>query len=319
MSVNKQLVADYVSNMKHRVTVEVKHNGTEQTAKDWEAKYVKRVNGKLGYWFRFYEPSCELLLMFTLYDKPHPTKSVTKLKRAVLGYVTIAVETISWKVHCSREIRGEKERDKRELALTRQVPLVAVSPSQTKVCIIMNNLHELCNNGEWVNFENACEMYQHSSNSDIKAAVLLEKAIAFLYHWDPERAEATALEALRIVSEADNHQLLIGRAYYYLAHVYRRQKKLGEAVRCIDLSKQNLHLIDVCRDQSFMAYEEGNVMIEFISSGSLLRKKLLFHAKHCFERCLDLNRRLDDSSSRVTRRTHSFALIKMAMLLLDCD
>ena len=59
-------------------------------------------------------------------------------------------------------------------------------------------------------------------------------------------------------------------------------------------------------------------MKEFISSGSILRKKLLLHAKHCFERCLDLNRRLDDSSSRVTRRTHSFALIKMAMMLLDC-
>ena len=316
--VNKQLVTEHVSNTKHHVTVDVKHNGTKQTARDWEAKYVKRVSGKLGYWFRFYEPSCELLLMFTLYDKPHPTKSETKLKEAVLDYVTIEVETISWKLHSSRETRGEKEHDKRELALTRQVPLVAVSPSQTKVCIIMNELHELCDNGEWVKFEEACEMHQHSSNSDVKVAVLLEKAIAFLYHRDLEKAEATALEALRIVSEADNHQLLIGRAYYYLAHVYRRQKKLGEAVRCIDLSKQNLHLIDVCLDQSFMAYEEGNVMKEFISSGSILRKKLLLQAKHCFEHCLDLSRRLDDSSNRVIPHTHSFALIKMAMLLLDC-
>ena len=316
--VNKQLVTEHVSNTKHHVTVDVKHNGTKQTARDWEAKYVKRVSGKLGYWFRFYEPSCELLLMFTLYDKPHPTKSETRLKEAVLDYVTIEVETISWKLHSSRETRGEKEHDKRELALTRQVPLMAVSPSQTKVCIIMNELHELCDNGEWVKFEEACEMHQHSSNSDIKVAVLLEKAIAFLYHRDLEKAEATALEALRIVSEADNHQLLIGRAYYYLAHVYRRQKKHGEAVRCIDLSKQNLYLIDVCLDQSFMAYEEGNVMKEFISSGSILKKKLLLQAKHCFERCLDLSRRVDDSSNRVIPHTHSFALIKMAMLLLDC-
>lgn len=312
------VVAEHLSNTKDRMIVEVKHNGTEQTVKDWEAKYVKRASGKLGYWFRFYEPNCELLLMFKLYDKPHPTKSETKLKTAVLDYVTIVVETISWKGNSSREARGEKETDKCELALTQQVPLVSLSPSQTKVCVIMNELHEFCDNGEWVKFEEACEMHQHSGNSDVKVAVLLEKAIAFLYQRDLEEAEAIALKALGIVSEADNHQLLIGRAYYYLAHVYRRQRKLGEAVRCIDLSKQNLHLIDVCLDQSFLAYEEGNVMKEFISSGSVLRKKLLLQAKHCFERCLDLSRKLDDSNSRVIPQTHSFAPIKIAMLLLDC-
>lgn len=147
---------------------------------------------------------------------------------------------------------------------------------------------------------------------------MLEKAIAFLYQPDLEKAELTALEALDNSSQAENHQLLTGRAYYYLAHVYRRERKLGEAVRCIDLSKQNLHLMDVCLDHSFMAYEEGNVMRELISSGALLSKKLVIEAKMCFERCLDLCKRLDDSDGSVVPTTHIFALIKIAMLLLDC-
>lgn len=321
VSVSKQLTVERVPVAKHQVAVDVRHIGTEQSAKDWESKYVKRVSGKLGYWFRFYEPNCELSLMFTLYDKPHSAKSETKLKTAVLDHVTVVVETINWKGPFSREAKTEKEHDKLELALTRQVPLLSLSRSQTKLCVIMNGLHKLCDNGEWAEFEAACEKLRHSRDADFQVAILLEKAIAFLYKHDLEKAELTAMKALEIVSEADNadnHQLLVGRAYYYLAHIYRREKKLGEAVRCIDLSKQNLHLMDVCLDQSFMAYEEGNVMKEFISSGAVLRRKLLLQAKQCFERCLDVCRRLPDSDSQVIPHTHSFALIKIAMLLLDC-
>ena len=318
VTVGKQLSVERVPVAKHQVAVDVKHCGTEQSARDWESKYVKRVSGKLGYWFRFYEPNCELLLMFTLYDKPHTAESEAKLNTAVLDHVAIVVETISSKGPFSREAKTEKEHGKLELALTRQVPLVSLSRSQTRVCVIMNGLHKLCDNGEWVKFEAACEELRRSSEVDVQVAILLEKAIAFLYKNELEKAELTAKEALRIVSEADNHQLLVGRAYYYLAHIYRREKKLGEAVRCIDLSKQNLHLMDVCLDQSFMAYEEGNVMKEFISSGTVLRKKLLLQAKQCFERCLDVCRRLPDSDSQGIPHTHSFALIKIAMLLLDC-
>jgi len=315
MTVSKQLTVKRVPVAKHQVAVDVKHIGTEQSARDWESKYVKRVSGKLGYWFRFYEPNCELLLMFTLYDKPHTAKCEAKLKTAVLDYVTVVVETINRKGPFSREGKTEKEH---ELALTRQVPLVSLSRSQTRVCVIMNELHKLCDNGEWAKFEAACKEHRHSRDVDVQVAILLEKAIAFLYKHDLEKAELTAIKALSIVSKADNHQLLVGRAYYYLAHIYRREKKLGEAVRCIDLSKQNLHLMDVCLDQSFMAYEEGNVMKEFISSGTVLRRKLLLQAKQCFERCLDVCRRLPDSDSQVIPHTHSFALTKIAMLLLDC-
>ncbi|XP_078382863.1 uncharacterized protein LOC144665509 isoform X1 [Oculina patagonica] len=318
--IGKQVTVEHVPVAKHQVTVDVRHSGTEQTARDWESKYVKRVSGKLGYWFRFYEPNCELSLMFTLYDKPHAAKSETKLKVPVLDHVTVVVETINWKGPFSKEAKTDKEPDKVELALTRRVPLVSLSRSQTKLCVIMNGLHKLCDNGEWAEFEEACKKLRQrcGDDHDVQVAILLEKAIAFLYQHDLEKAELTALEALDIVSKADNHQLLAGRAYYYLAHVYRREKKLGEAVRCIDLSKQNLHLMDVCLDQSFMAYEEGNVMKEFISSGAVIRKKLLLRAKQCFEQCLDLCRRLDDSHSQVIPHTHSFALIKIAMLLLDC-
>ena len=318
--VGKQVPEEHVPVAKHQVTVDVRHSGTEQTARDWESKYVKRVSGKLGYWFRFYEPSCELSLMFTLYDKPHLAKSETKLKTAVLDHVVVVVKTINWKGLFSREAKTEKEPGNVALVLSRGVPRVALSRSHTKLCKIMNDLHKICDNGEWAKFEEACEKLRQrrGADRDVQVAILLEKAIVFLYQHDLEKAELTALEALEIASEAENHQLLAGRAYYYLAHVYRREKKLGEAVRCIDLSKQNLHLIDVCLDQSFMAYEEGNVMKEFISSGAFLRRKLLLQAMQCFERCLDFCQRLDDSDSQVIPHTHSFALIKIAMLLLDC-
>ena len=321
VTVTKQHVTEHVPVTKHHVIVDVRHSETEQSAKDWESKYVKRVSGKLGYWFRFYQPNCELLLVFTLCDKPHvSTKPETKPKSAackVLDHVTVVVKTTNWKGPSAKEAKAEKEPCK--LALTREVPLVTLSRSQNKLCEIMNGLHKLCDNGDWTRFEKECVNLQcHSTSADIHVAILLEKAIAFLYQHDLEKAESTALEALKIASKSENHQLLAGRAYYYLAHVYRRERKLGEAERCIDLSKQNLHLIDVCLDQSFMAYEEGNVMKDFVSGGAVLRKTLLLRAKQCFERCLDLSRRLDDSDSSVIPATHSFALIKIAMLLLDC-
>lgn len=322
-TVGRQHVTEHVPVTKHHVIVDVKHSVTKQSATDWESKYVKRVSGKLGYWFRFFKPNCELLLVFTLYDKPHAaTKPETKLKTAafeVLDHVTVVVETINWKGSFSKEAKADNEPAKLELALTPPVPLVSLSRSQTRLCTIMNGLHKFCDNGNWAEFEKACaHLQRHSNTADIQVAILLEKAIAFLYHHDLEKAELTALEALEVASKAENHQLLAGRAYYYLAHVYRREHKLGEAVRCIDLSKQNLHLMDVCLDQSFMAYEEGNVMKDFISGGAVLRKTLVLRAKQCFERCLDLCRRLDDSDSSAIPPTHSFALIKIAMLLLDC-
>lgn len=320
----KQLVTEHVPLAKHHVIVDVRHSGTEQSAKDWESKYVKRVSGKLGYWFRFYKPNCELRLVFTLYDKTRPaTKPETKPRTTTfeaLDHVTVVVETMHWKGTFSKEAKVEKEPDKHELALTTEVPLVSLSRSQVKLCVIMNKLHKFCDDGRWAEFENACAKHleRQPCSNDIKVVILLEKAIAFLYQHNLEKAELTALEALEIASQAENRQLLAGRAYYYLAHVYRREKKLGEAVRCIDLSKQNLHLMDVCLDQSFMAYEEGNVMKEFISGCAVLSKKLVLQAKQCFERCLDLCKRMDDSDASVIPTTHSFALTKIAMLLLDC-
>ena len=319
----RQLVTEHVPLQKHHVIVDVRHSGTEQSAKDWESKFVKRVSGKLGYWFRFYKPNCELSLVFTLCDKAQlATKPETKPRTTTfkaLDHVTVVVETVNWKGTFSKEAKTEKESDKHELALTNEVPLVSLSRSQVKLCAIMNELHQFCDNGHWAEFEKACtNLERQSCNVDIKVVILLEKAIAFLYQQNLEKAELTALEALENASRAENRQLLAGRAYYYLAHVYRRERKLGEAVRCIDLSKQNLHLMDVCLDQSFLAYEEGNVMKEFISGCANLSKKLVLQAKQCFERCLDLCKRLDGSDASVIPTTHSFALTKIAMLLLDC-
>ena len=307
----------------HHVTVDVRHSATKESARDWESKHVKRVSGKIGYWFRFYEPNCELLIMFTLYGKPQVIiKPETNLKRVafeVLDHVTVVVETTTWKLPLSRGAEAEKDCRNLKVPLTIQVPLVSLTREQTRLCKIMNDLHKLCDNGDWVKFDKECaNLQRYSSIPDFKVAILLEKAIALLYKHQLEEAETTALEALKVASKAKNHQLLAGRAYYYLAHVYRRERKLGKAVQCIDLSKQNLHLMDVCLDQSFMAYEEGNVMKEFISNGAFLRKKLVLRAKQCFERCLDLCRRLDKSDSSAIPATHSFALIKIAMLLLDC-
>lgn len=318
-------VTEHVPVSKDQVIVDVRHSGTEQAAKDWESKCVKRVSGKIGYWFRFYKPNCELLLLFSLCDRAVAqvaAKSETKLKTQVLKVLdqaTVVVETINWKGPFSKESTTHKESVTPEFSISRQVPLVSLSRSQTSLCEIMKWLHKFCDNGLWAEFERACQNLQRQfCSADINVAILLEKAIAFLYQHDVEKAELTALEALDNSSQAENHQLLAGRAYYYLAHVYRRERKLGEAVRCIELSKQNLHLMDVCLDHSFMAYEEGNVMKEFISSGALLSKKLVIEAKMCFERCLDLCKRLDDSDGSVVPTTHSFALIKIAMLLLDC-
>ena len=316
---------EHVTNRKqveNHVTVNVKHFGTEQSAKDWQFKHVKRAYGKRGYWFRFYEPNCELLLVFSLCIRQCAMHSEVKRKREefeVLNNATVFLETVSWRGPFSKGAKAEKDDCNLERSLPLEVQKVHMPRSQTKLCKIMNLLHEFSDNGEFARFFAVSEkLLRFFSDIDVKVAFLLEKAIVFLVQQDLKQAETTALQALEMASKADNRHLLAGRAYYYLANIYRRERKLGKAIHCIGLSKERLYHMGVCLDQSFMAYEEGNVMLDFISYGAILKQKLVLLAKKCFERSLALRRQLDDSHSQALPPTHSFPFIKMAMLLLDC-
>ena len=69
---------------------------------------------------------------------------------------------------------------------------------------------------------------------------------------------------------AVNVSLLAGRAYCYLAGVYRRQKKLGAAQDCVDLAEQCLYNTGTNMDKSFLAYEQGSIDLELIAHESNL-------------------------------------------------
>ncbi|PFX22187.1 hypothetical protein AWC38_SpisGene13304 [Stylophora pistillata] len=124
-------------------------------------------------------------------------------------------------------------------------------------------------------------------------------------------------EALNMIDSAKNQELLRGRGYGYIAGVKRRQRNLGEAMRYVDLAEQINHTCHTHLDTSFIDYERAGVLLEFNRPTACRSQQQENEAVRNLETCIDVCTKLETESNLYVKK-HHFALIKMAMLLLDC-
>ena len=287
--------------------------------------------GFAGYWFRFFEPNTEYKITFALKG----VKLGKRQKRETLHEITVTVFTDSSRSKATKS----KSKDSRSFDVSTSddegcksiVPFnfPQAAPSEQSLELseisndVMKQLQHPRDNGRWREFEEvSCRLSVKFPDIDTQVTILLEKSIAKCYLNQIEESKVLIKKALSQAPEAWNSGILIARAYHYLAGVYRREKNLGEAERCVELAAQNLHGGAASLDKSFLAYEQASILLDFCSCCPSASPKLLNmaknHLKQCIAVCTQIEEMSDSGGQQLYVKKHHFALIKMAMLLLDC-
>ena len=173
--------------------------------------------------------------------------------------------------------------------------------------------------GEWQEFDRQAEDFlkEYTRNTDIEIVVILEQGMACRYHNEPILAKGFIKKAMGMISQASSTlvPLLKGRASYYLANIYRNDEMtLGKAQRCIESAKKQLAKSASILDQACLAYEEGNLLLEYAHNFRVVE-----HAKQNFDRCTDLCTRVSsEDTNNLMLKQHDLGQMMKAMLLLDC-
>lgn len=184
---------------------------------------------------------------------------------------------------------------------------------------IRNILLALRYDCEWQEFDRQAEDFlkKYAGNTDTEIVVILEQGMACCYHSETSLAEGFIKRAMGMISQASPTlvPLLKGRASYYLANIYRKDEMaLGKAQRCIESAKKHLAKNAPILDEASLAYEEGNLLLEYAHNSSVVE-----HAKRNFDRCTDLCSRVSTEDTKyLMLKQHDLGLMMKAMLLLDC-
>ena len=142
--------------------------------------------------------------------------------------------------------------------------------------------------------------------------------MAACYRNDLERSLQLIDEAFKLMPQATNVDLLAGRGYGYRAGVKRRQGNLGEADRDVQRALQNNLSCQTNIDTSFLVYEKASVLLDFIGRTPQRSCQQVNEALLNLEKCIDVCREVELQDKDLYVKKHHFALIKIAMLLLDC-
>ncbi|XP_078383021.1 uncharacterized protein LOC144665631 isoform X2 [Oculina patagonica] len=177
----------------------------------------------------------------------------------------------------------------------------------------------LRDDGEWEEFDRQAEHFlkEYAEDIDLQIVVALEQGMACCCRNELRSAEEFIKKAMKIVSQASSTlvPLIKGRASYYLASIYRRDEMaLGKAQKCIESAKRHLANIGPTLDQGCLACEEGSVLLEYAHKPCVVEQ-----AKESFDRCIELCSRVSsEDTNNLILKEHDLALMKKAMLLLDC-
>lgn len=74
-------------------------------------------------------------------------------------------------------------------------------------------------------------------------------------------------------------------------------------------------------DSTFVAYERASVLMDFMATcrNPKVKSQLKERAKACLKKCIDISLVLEEDTSKQRYiKKNQFALIKIAMLVLDC-
>ncbi|XP_031563213.1 uncharacterized protein LOC116298799 [Actinia tenebrosa] len=187
---------------------------------------------------------------------------------------------------------------------------------------IMIQLQAVRDEGQWKTFDEvAVTLYQKYPNHEAQIMILIEKGQAACYsnRFADSKKLLKEAKSMAIAIDTTNASLLIGRIHYYLSAVYRREKKTGKAIDCVQLACQNLHHTGLVLDTAMLTYEKASALMDFlllcVDPKSTCLDTVMSDLRRAIDQILALK---EDSSSKRYLKTHRYAFIKMAMLLLDC-
>lgn len=187
---------------------------------------------------------------------------------------------------------------------------------------ISNILLSLLDDGNWDEFnpQVAHFLEEFADDVDLQIIVTLDQGVASSYRGELGTAEKIIKKAIGILPKASSAltPLFKARASCYLAGIYRRDKKIGEAQRCINSAKKHMSSskLKSSLEEARIAYEEGCVLLEHVLHPHAY---VVEEAKQTFDRCIELcscDSKRDESNFLL--KQHDLACMKKAMLLLDC-
>ena len=322
------------------VTVAVSYDGASGfslTCKlpDYQCKRIKSETksdtngamiGVVGYLFRFHEPDTKYNITFSLTAIPPKRGRKKRIVNKHTPSETISHISVTLETGPATLPKSGKTRRKTKARIVS--PLFALSPAAlSEDCVelykrslwVMNQLQSRRDNAMWEDFDKyASGLLCTFPDTDTQIAIKLEQSVGACYQNKLELSLRMIDESFAMIPRAKNSQLLAARGYGYRAGVLRRQKHLGEANHLVQLAEQNNHACYSNLDASFIAYERASVLLDFIGFMSQRSPKQVNEALRNLEKCIDGCLRVENEDSEVYVKKHHFALIKIAMLLLDC-
>ena len=128
---------------------------------------------------------------------------------------------------------------------------------------LMTNLHDLQDNGTFEAHERIIqeELARRSPEDvDMKAILEIERAKAFYFQNNLKGTKTILKSVLKRELEMKNPGILTGRALNLLTAVYKRQRKFGNAMRCVEEAKKALDFQDSHDDKGELHYSYGALL-----------------------------------------------------------
>ena len=324
------------------VTVEVSYDGASDSSlelPDYQCKRIKSETdsdtnramiGVVGYLFRFHEPDTKYKIYFSLIAIPpkrgRKRRIVNKhIPTETISQISVTLETGPPTLSKSGKTVGKTRRKTTARIVS---PLfTSSSAALSEECMelykrslwVMNQLQSRRDNAKWEDFDKfASGLLCEFTDTDTRIAIKLEQSVGACYQNKLELSLQLIDESFASIPRAKNSQLLAARGYGYRAGVLRRQRRLGEANHLVQLAEQNNHSCYSNLDASFIVYERASVLLDFIGLMPQRSPKQVNEALRNLEKCIDVCLRVEMEDSEVYVKKHHFALIKIAMLLLDC-
>jgi hypothetical protein len=92
----------------------------------------------------------------------------------------------------------------------------------------------------------------------------------------------------------------------------------GKAIDCVEIADQNFHNSGLILDTCLLTYERASALMDFILQCCHPKPTLLNRVMADLVRSIDEVIALGEDSNQRYVKTHHYAFMKMAMLLLDC-
>lgn len=285
--------------------------------------------GIVGFHFRFYEPNTKVKINFALQTaepKKRGRKKYVGQHKAgeVVSEISVSAETGPPLKKRGKGLLG-KAKGKKARKIPPSPELAPASCSTQGVELykrsswVMKQLQSRRDNAKWEEFEQfAASLLLEFRDVDTQITIKLEQSVAACYRNELERSLELIAESFELMPQATNVYLLAGRGYGYRAGVKRRQGNLGAADADVQLALQSNRSCQTNLDTSFIVYEKASVLLDFIGRTTQRSPQQVNEALRDLERCIDVCLKVESQGSDFYVKKHHFALIKIAMLLLDC-